>query len=301
MDAGEKARNKKTLFGKQKPDWDMAVQNFEAAATCFKNARAYDYCVEAYVKAAEGHRQLDSLFLAAKALESAATIAGQQLKQPAQSADLYRQTSEFFLAQGSHDRAGEALEKAAKALETTDVNKCIEFYDESCRIYEDENKLRFGVDTFKRAIGVCLRNQRYDKALELSGRLSDAFSKLEQRPNFCKQALSSIVILLAKGDEAGADNHLAMLAGQHGFAQSEEGGIAQALIEGMQNGDQEALNGALKRTAVQFLDNEIARTARELKAPAGRGPGQKSQPPPEKPASEAVKQLQDEIEEEGFL
>ena len=31
MTAAEKARNKKTLFGKEKPDWDMAVQGYEAA------------------------------------------------------------------------------------------------------------------------------------------------------------------------------------------------------------------------------------------------------------------------------
>ena len=31
MTAAEKARNKKTLFGKEKPDWDMAVQGYEGA------------------------------------------------------------------------------------------------------------------------------------------------------------------------------------------------------------------------------------------------------------------------------
>ncbi|KAJ3159606.1 hypothetical protein HDU86_001615 [Geranomyces michiganensis] len=304
MDAGEKARNKKTLFGKAKPDWDFAVQNFEGAATAFKNAKAFDLAVEAYTKAAECHRQLDSLFLAAKALESAASIAAQHLKQPAQAAELYRQTSEFFLAQGSHDRAGEALEKAAKSMESVDPTQCIALYDDSCRIYEDENKLRFGVDVFKRAIGACLRARRYDKALEFSARLASAFSKLEQQPNYCKQALSSVIVYLAMGDEAGAENQLAVSAGQNGFAQSEEGAVAQDLIEAFRVGDQAAVAAALKRTCVTFLDNEVTRTARELKAPEGRAPGSRPKeeaPLPPVPASETVKQLQDEIEEEGFL
>lgn len=50
-----------------------------------------------------------------------------------------------------------------RAVEATDVARCIELYDESCKTYEDENKLRFGADTFKRAIGVCLRNKRLVK------------------------------------------------------------------------------------------------------------------------------------------
>ncbi|KAJ3020260.1 hypothetical protein HKX48_001086 [Thoreauomyces humboldtii] len=237
----------------------------------------------------------------AKALDAAATITAQQLKQPAQAAALYRETAQFFLAQGSHDRAGESLEKAAKALETVDVPQCIELYDEACHVYEDENKLRFGVETFKRAIGVCLRNKKYDKAIEFSSRLSDCFSKLDQKPNFCKQALSSVIIFLAKGDENGAEGRFSMSAGQFGFGQSEEGAIAQTILEGFQNGDQASVDAALKRTQVQFLDNEITRTARELKVPPGRAPGGRGGPPPDAPASEEVKQLQEEIEEEGFL
>ena len=48
-----------------------------------------------------------------------------------------------------------------RVLEQTDSTKSIEMYDESCKLYEEENKMRFGVDVFKRAIGVCVRNNRY--------------------------------------------------------------------------------------------------------------------------------------------
>ncbi|KND02692.1 uncharacterized protein SPPG_01777 [Spizellomyces punctatus DAOM BR117] len=294
---GEKARSKKSLFGKPKPDWDVAVQNYEAAANCFRNAKCWDYTVEAYMKAAEAHRNLDSLFLAAKSLELAAAILVQQLKKPDEASDLYRQTSQYFLAQGSPDRAGEALEKAAKAVEATDIGKCIELYDESCKIFEEENKLRFGVETFKRAIAVSLRHRRYDKALELSRRLCDAFTHLEQRPNFCKQALSTVIILLAMGDEVGATKQLEMYGSINGFAQAEEGVIAQGILEAMQTGDEDSLSAAMKKTPVQFLDNEVTRIGRELRVPGGA----KGISLHDKPASEAVKQLQEEVEEEGFL
>ncbi|KAI8818496.1 soluble NSF attachment protein [Fimicolochytrium jonesii] len=257
MTAAEKARNKKTLFGKEKPDWDMAVQGYEAAATSFKNARAFDQACEAYVKASECHRHLDSLFLAAKSLDAAALLTTTHLSQPAHAADLYRQVSDLFLAQGSADRAGESLEKGAKVLEQADPTKSIEMYDESCKLYEEENKMRFGVDVFKRAIGVCVRNNRLPKALDLSTRLTTAFAKLDQKMNFHKQMLSSTVILLALGDVGEAARRLEMGMGQLGLASSEEGQIAQTLVQAFQDGDQPAIDSSLKRHPVQYLENEV--------------------------------------------
>ncbi|RKO83358.1 hypothetical protein BDK51DRAFT_38958, partial [Blyttiomyces helicus] len=223
------------------------------------------------------------------------------LKKPSQAADLYNQTADYFLAQGSPDRAAESLEKAARAVETTDLPRAFSLYSESCATYESEDRMRFGVETFKRAIALMIKNGRWEDAEAVSVRLGEAFVKLDQRPNFNKQALSTVVICLAAGNVGAANTRLDAFGAVGGFLQSEEGSIAINILEAFENGDEELLASTLKRQHLNFLDNEVTRTARTLKAPP------RAQPPPARtdggvgqPASEALKELQDELEEDGY-
>lgn len=52
--------------------------------------------------------------MSAKAMETAAQIVAQNMKQPERAAEAYRRASELFVTHGSGDRAAEMLEKAAK-------------------------------------------------------------------------------------------------------------------------------------------------------------------------------------------
>ncbi|KAJ3037652.1 hypothetical protein HDV00_001457 [Rhizophlyctis rosea] len=257
MESGRKAETKTTWLGKKKPDWDSAAHDYEEAAKSFRAAKAYDHCVEAFMKAAEAHKELGSLFMAAKALETAASIAVQQLSKPDHGAALYKQTSDFFLAQGSPDRAAESLEKAAKAVQTINIDKCLEYYIEACDMFEQEDRMRFGVDTFKRAIALHLQNRRFDKAAELSTRLTEGFVKLNQPANLQKQALSTVIIVLGGGDEVDASKRWNHFAGMLGFGASKEGAIANELLRAWEGGDEEALVEILKRHEIKFLDNEV--------------------------------------------
>ncbi|KAJ3080247.1 hypothetical protein HK102_003190 [Quaeritorhiza haematococci] len=313
----EKAMNKKSFFGAKKPDYDSAVHDYEKAANAFKVGKAYDQAVEAYVKAADCHKQLDSLFMAAKALEQAAALAAQQLKKPHDAVELYRRTSDYFLAHGSPDRAAEVLEKAAKAIEPLDVDKAIELYIESCSTYENEDRPRMGTDTFKRTIAMLLRHKRFDKAVEMSHRLADLFCKLDNKPYFHKQALTTVVILLYMGDWAEAGKRFAYFASIFGsFLASEEGKISNDLLEAYESHNAELLQSCLARSQINFLDNEVTRIARELRVPEGLPPVPQQAPgapaPTGRPplvtsaadhaaAAESINNLQDAVEEEGFL
>ncbi|CAG8501239.1 7238_t:CDS:2 [Gigaspora margarita] len=47
---GDKATEKNWF---KKPEWDIAGQNYEKAASCFKAARSYDQAIQAYQKASD--------------------------------------------------------------------------------------------------------------------------------------------------------------------------------------------------------------------------------------------------------
>lgn len=55
-----------------------------------------------------------SIHLAGKATENAAFILAQNLNQPQRAAEAYQKASNFFMTQGSIDRAAEQLEKAGR-------------------------------------------------------------------------------------------------------------------------------------------------------------------------------------------
>ncbi|KAI8929053.1 soluble NSF attachment protein [Entophlyctis helioformis] len=328
MKAGSKALSKTSFFGKAKPDYEEALTSFEQAANAFRNARVYDRAAEAFQKVSECHMANNSLFLAAKALETAANLYAQNLNDPHRAGPVYQQASQVFVAQGSADRAGEMLEKAAKAFETVNVDKAIEFYTEACGVYEDEGRLRFGVDTYKRAVSFCLRSQRFDTGLALSTRLEDAYLKIDNLPSFTRQGLSNIVLLLSVGNESASQVKFDELCRKSGrWSQSEDGKVANDLIVAFQTGDAQLLEDIQRSSPLRFLDNDIAKIAKTLRAPAGRSasggggpapmfgaaapfaPAPASAPEqgsaydhaPQRGAATPPKDLHDEIEEEGFM
>jgi hypothetical protein len=45
-------------------------------------------------------------------------------------------------------------------MENVDVNAAIDFYSQSCSLYEQEDRGRFAMDTFKRAIALLVKTQK---------------------------------------------------------------------------------------------------------------------------------------------
>ncbi|TPX37469.1 hypothetical protein SmJEL517_g00564 [Synchytrium microbalum] len=269
MAEGDKALNKKTFFGSKKPDYDSAVFAYEQAATCFKVGRAHELAVDAFVKSAECHKNLDSMALAAKQLESAAIIAVQNLKQYKLGADLYKQTSDCLLIQNSPDRAAECLEKAGKAMENTDSESAMEYYLQACDLFEEEDRGRFGTDTFRRTVGLLIIANKLDKAVALHERLADVFAKAGNTASFVKTALGVIIIALYNGDEVDAKNRMAKFNNMHGWISSQEGETADEMLRAYENRDSELLAQAVKRPWINNLENEITRIARLLAVPGG--------------------------------
>ncbi|KAI7887860.1 uncharacterized protein EV154DRAFT_426736 [Mucor mucedo] len=257
MQQGEKAASK-GLF--RKPDWDIAAGYYERAATAFKIAKSYDQAVQAYAKASEALFKADAIHLAGKAMESAAFILAQNLNQPQRAAEAYQRASDYFMTQGSIDRAAEQLDKAGKALENVDVNASYEMYSKACTLYEQEDRGRFAVDIFKRAIALLIRNKKYDKAIDMLRRQSVILQKFTSRSHLYKANLSILILILAIGDDVEAGKQFSYMCG-------EEAEIGEDLLKAYDTRDQELLEQTVRLQHVTFLDNEVAKLARLLTVP----------------------------------
>ena len=266
-------------------------------ANAFRNSRQYEMAAKAYEEAANCHVAVNSLFLAAKALETAGNLLSQQASKPQEAVVMFQKASDYFVAQGSGDRGGEMLEKAARAVESN-VDQALELYCTSCDVFEQEDKLKFGVDVYKKAIAFAVRSNRMEKAILLSDRLEKAFIKIGNIPYAQRQALTNVVILLGtmKHNEAQTKFEASSQL-SNGFTQSADGRAASDLLTAFQTGDKELYAETIKSNAIRFLDNDVAKLAKSIQIH-------------DKPAiqavenvesSQQVKKLQDEIEEEGFL
>ncbi|KAG0197106.1 hypothetical protein BGX28_009379 [Mortierella sp. GBA30] len=242
----------------RKPDWDIAAQYYEKAGQAFKGAKSYEQAIQAFIKASHTMISATSLYMAGKAMENGANIALQNLGQPERAAGMYKQASDLYMQNMTPDRAAEMLEKSAKAIESVSVDSAIELYIGACNIYEDEDRARYATDTFKRTISLLVKHRRFEKATEVLQRLGSVQQNTPNKSAYYKTLLSIIIIQLAAGDEVDAGKRF------QAFCSSEESSIAHAMLVAFEYGDQAYYNQTASRQHVGFLDNEIARLARNI-------------------------------------
>ncbi|RKP06320.1 hypothetical protein THASP1DRAFT_6127, partial [Thamnocephalis sphaerospora] len=249
----------------KKPDWDIAAQYFDKAGASFRAAQNYERAAQAFKNASDAYNKTNALFLAAKSMEMAATMYQQQ-RQPGdeqRAADCFRQASDFYLAHGSADRAAEILEKAGKILEPVNANEALQLYKDACDLYDSEDRVRFGLDTFQRTASAYLRHKRYTDAVAILQRLVDICSNMRSKSTQYRACLSVIIILLAAGDEVEASKRLESLARQV----PDEFACAHQILDCYEKFDQDGLQKVIHGHVVRFLDTEVVRLARALSVP----------------------------------
>ncbi|KAK3819984.1 MAG: hypothetical protein J3Q66DRAFT_335994 [Benniella sp.] len=248
----------------KKPDWDIAAQYYEKAAQSFKAGKSYDQSVQAFIKASDAMINATSLFMAGRALENGANVCIQNLGQPERAVDMYKRASELFMQNMTPDRAAEMLEKGAKAMEPISVDSALDLYIEACNIYESEDRAKYATDTYKRTIALLVRNKRFDKATEILMRLGNIQNESSSKSPYFKTLLSVIIVQLAAGDDVAASRKFQDFCSIEGFVRSEESAIAHQMLDAFEHRDQNCYNQAANRQHIGFLDNEVAKLARNI-------------------------------------
>lgn len=266
------------LLSRWKPDWEGAAAEYEKAATAFRVGRAAPRAMDAFVKAAEAHQHFDSLFMAAKHLESAAMLA-RDLTQPDSAASLYEKSANLHRLDGRIDAAAEALSKAARAVEANDPARAGELMVAACDLFALEGadltevQRLASLDTYRAAVGLLLRAKQYKGAAALLRRQALVHVAVEQPHGVARCELSVVVALLTAGEyEAAADDCEAAQVRGDGFGGSEEASAALELLDVMAMQDETALAVCVGKQIFTFLDNKITQLAKALTLAAARVP-----------------------------
>ncbi len=260
---------KTSMFGRWKPDHEAAASHYEKAATAFRVGKAMPRAVEAYVKSSAEHEEFDSLFMAAKHLESAAVLERDSMKQPDRAVELFERASKLHQLDGRTDAAAEALSKAGRAMEPTDARRAAELMVGACGLFDGEEelpRLLGSIETYKQAVNLLLRGGQPAAAAPLLQKQAQVHVRVQQPHAVARCELSAVVIFLAADDyeRASASSSAAQLRAD-GFSGSEEAIGASDLLEAYAQQSEEAVAEVIERQVFSFLENQVVHAARALR------------------------------------
>jgi tetratricopeptide (TPR) repeat protein len=255
----------KTTLTRWKPDWDGAAVCYDRAAICYKNCRENDKAFEAYKKLSTAYDAVGNHSGAAKALENASVL----INDPIRATELLEAAGSQYQLSGLPERAAEAFSKAARAIEPRDEEKAGSLMMTACSMFDDPEKYAFARDVFLSTLTMAVRHKNFQRAVEVLRQHSVIYKHLNQMPNCWKCYLSIVVLLLAKNDFDGADAANNEFMQIDGYTTSEEFGAASELLDAFEKGDGKILAKVLQNQAFQYIDNSVARLARDLKIVEG--------------------------------
>ncbi|GAM18578.1 hypothetical protein SAMD00019534_017530 [Acytostelium subglobosum LB1] len=245
----------KTLF-RWKPDWMAAQSYYETAAKYYRTAKVYDLAKYCFKQLSVCQVNSDVFYLAAKSIESASAMA-KETGNIQETTDLLIEASKLYRTNGNSYAAADAMAKAAKMLEDTDLKRAIELLNDCCELFELDDKEHYSGDTFKSTISLLLKHKMYAETVDLLLVQNRVFVKLSQTHDLHKSCLGAIVINLAMDDVISAKRRYEEFLIQ-------EGTNALELIHAFENNDNEAVKKISSRPLFNFLDNQIAKIAKNL-------------------------------------
>jgi len=284
-EADKYAHPKSSFLFKKNPEWTEAAHCYETAANMFRAQHSNEHAVDAFMKAAEAHRNSNSMYLAAKCSETAASILEKD-KKIEESCKNYDLASQQYFMGNSPDRAAAMLFNAARVIERTSVERAVGYYKKACEAVDD-GESRLAYDTYKKVIIALVKLRVVNEAIDIAMRLNAIYIEKKHANALFKNELSIIILLLYNDKFNVAEDYFNIFCGERNdpngcnyvdfgnkFLNSEEGITADEMLNAYANSDVELMNKASSKFCVKYLDNEIVKIVRDLRTKVSSGQAQ---------------------------
>ncbi|EGG20217.1 soluble NSF attachment protein gamma isoform [Cavenderia fasciculata] len=250
-------------FTRWKCDWDNGAILYEKAAKGFRTAKQFDQAIYCFKRLSLCQTNQDVYYLAAKSIESAAMMEKEQnhLKE---AVELLVESSKLYRTNGNSFAAADAMTRAAKMIEEKDVDQALQLLHDACELFELDDKEHFSGDAFKMTISMLLRHKKIFECIDLLIIQNRVFSKLDQTNELNKSCLSVIVLHLDMDDNVMAKKRYEDFLQYVQWAHSNEGKVAGQLIQAFDANDAEAVKKLSQQYLFNFLDNQVAKIAKNL-------------------------------------
>ncbi|VDN01376.1 unnamed protein product [Thelazia callipaeda] len=263
---------------KFKPDYDSAAMEYDRAAICFKNASEIKLSCDAYLKAAEMHKENGNLFHWAKCNENAAML----LKDMGDSSGALKYmnlAADGYAESGSSDTSAMVLNKAAKCLEDIDCEKAIE-----------SDRSRMAGEFMSQLTRLYLKLKQYNSAADMISEEIEKYMEVKESGRVRQLTVALVLVQLALDDPVAATKsvqkfsehvYLNIYRGMNsldnayfhyfsfrcdGFGSSEDANVCNALISAFESHDNHRFQQILQSPILRTMDNEYLRLMKSLKA-----------------------------------
>ncbi|XP_050311742.1 gamma-soluble NSF attachment protein-like isoform X1 [Anthonomus grandis grandis] len=261
----------KTGLLKWRPDYENAADEFNKAATCFRNAKSYQQCKDCLLKAADCHKQNRGLFYAAKALDQCISIC----KEMGDLRDIYsmaERAAHMFQSQGSPDSASSILEKAAKILESNVPMEALNLYKHAAEIAQIQDNQRQAAEFTSKVARLHVKLLQYDQAADAIRREIGIHQANESIQALGRLVVALVLVQLARGDIVAAEKAFKEWGN---YCDPSEIQNLEMLLQAYDEEDRENAQRALNDPFIKHMDVEYAILARDLPLPQGAPASQK--------------------------
>uniref|UniRef100_A0A182JV78 Gamma-soluble NSF attachment protein n=1 Tax=Anopheles christyi TaxID=43041 RepID=A0A182JV78_9DIPT len=279
----------KTSLLKWRPDYDNAAEEYNKAATCFRNAKSLDQSRDCLMKSSDCHRQNRALFHAAKCLDQAILICkemnnfGEIRKLAERSCNLYQQ-------HGSPESGATVLDKAAKILEQTHPEDALQLYKQAVDVVTIEDSTRQGAEYASKVARIMVKLGMYDQAADAIRREIGLHQQVGSEGAIGRLAVALVLVQLARGDYVAAEKAfkewgnccdvaevqtleslLQVSYIEHHVSNSLDFStqLSSNVRQAYDDEDPELAQRALSSPFIRHMDVEYARLARDLPLPKG--------------------------------
>lgn len=194
----------KTSLMKWRPDYENAAEEYNKAATCFRNARAFDQCKSVLLKASDCHKQNRAIFYAAKALDQAILVS-KELGDLKDIPALAEKAANMFQTHGSGESASSSLDKAAKIIEAQYPADALRLYKHAADIALVQDNSRQAAEYMSKVARIHVKLKEFELAADAIRRELGLREQSEAYQATGRLAVALVLVQIARGDIVAAE------------------------------------------------------------------------------------------------
>lgn len=253
----------KTSLMKWRPDYDNAADEYNKAATCFRNAKAFDQCKNVLLKAADCHKQNRALFYAAKALDQAILVS-KELGDLKDIPELAEKAANMFQTQGNGESASSSLDKAAKIIEAQYPEEALRLFQHAADVALVQDNIRQAAEYMSKVARIHVKLRKFEAAADAIRRELGLREQSEAYQSTGRLAVALVLVQIARGDIVAAEKAFKEWGN---YCEGPEVQCLEMLLQAYDEEDPEAAKVALNNPFIKHMDVEYAILARDMPLP----------------------------------
>lgn len=259
----------KKTFTRWKPEWVGAALGFEKAAKCYKAGKSLEKQVDANQRWAQALCESNAFYNAGNALLSAAQCMAEMGNLGA-AVPVFEEAERRFREGDSEKAAANALLACGKALQTSDAELALTFFDRCLERFADGDALLHSRDAFNYIVGYLITNKLWDRAIVVLEQQLEMGLALDAQAIANKAALMQCCVYLVSDRYADCKRREDELrSGKLSeWLSSSEKRFLRSMLSGWELGDQEMYAKGVKDVAL-CLTGQLNRLLKALTVPEG--------------------------------